>query len=72
MPKYQVSEYRAIWVKEFYEVEAASVDEAKELYWEGNYEYLGHELFDNVEFLDTADLEITESEIMPLVVHPTI
>jgi hypothetical protein len=71
MPKYQVSEVRAIYVQEFYEVEAASVEEATDVYLEGDYEYLGHELLDNVGFLDSADLTVEASEIRPLIVHPT-
>ena len=70
MPKFQVSEYRAVWVKEFYEVEADDVDAAQDTYQEG--EYLGFEMAENVEHMDTEQLTIEESDVRPFVVHSCV
>ena len=47
--KYFVEDKQAVWVTFKYEVEAKSTEEASELYEEGDYNYTGFVMGDNVE-----------------------
>lgn len=67
MTKYFVSQNEPIWVKCFYEVEAASIEEAEELFYEGQYDYVGHELCDRLESHDDEDFRVGVCE--PLIAH---
>jgi len=70
MPRYVIEEDRAIWVREVYEIEAESEEEAKELYYDGDYEYLGFSLKDSVDYIDCQPISIEQTDATPHMDHP--
>lgn len=50
MARFIVSEERAIWVKDYWEVEAETAEDAKEAFREKG-KYLGHDLNDDVDLV---------------------
>lgn len=70
MPRYVIEEDRAIWVRDVYEVEADSADEAAEKHAGGDYGFLGFSLRDDVEHIDTAIASIEQTDATPFVRHP--
>ncbi|MCX7424718.1 MAG: hypothetical protein NTW96_03680 [Planctomycetia bacterium] len=70
MPRYIIEEDRAVWVREVYEVEANSPEEAEEARGNGDYEFLGFSLRDNVEFLDSTVVSCEQTDAPPWMGHP--
>ena len=58
--RYIVEELRPVWVREFYEVDAENKEGAETAYLDGDYNYLGHTLSDNVEYVDSETQGYTE------------
>lgn len=71
MPRFVIKERRAIWVEEFYAVEAENEDHAEEVYYTvGEYEYLGHSLGDSLSFVDSELAYVERRDDNPEIDHP--
>ena len=72
MPKYIITEDTATWLRSYYEVEAESVEEAEEALNNGDIEYLGFDMLDNVDFIDRQLVSIEESDARPFCTYPSV
>ena len=71
MPRYIITEIRGIRVKEFYEVEAASPEEARDLYDDGECEFLGHDLCDAISGCESDSTSVEPAEdVLPAIPFP--
>jgi len=68
MPRYVIEEDRAIWVREVFEVEADTEDEALEAEDERNF--LGFTPGEHVAYLDPEVYSIEQTDATPFMTHP--
>jgi hypothetical protein len=68
MARYVIEEDRVVWIREVYEVEADSLEEAEETYRDGGY--LGFSVKNTADWLDAERVSIEQTDATPWIDHP--